>query len=74
MSKVEIGELKELITNQPDIAPTLALATKIIWTGNKQLGDYTSIMIAGTDEFTPEIIISKKELRAFAQKVLEEVK
>lgn len=74
MTKVDIGELKEIITGSPDITPTLALGTRIIMTNNQRLGDYTTFIVAGVDEFTPEIVITKKELKRFAQEVLEKLK
>lgn len=74
MAKVDIGELKELIERQPDLQPTLALGTRIILNTGVNLGDYASIILCGTDEMTPETIISKKELVRFAKDVLEKVK
>lgn len=73
MGKVEVGKLKELITNQPDMAATLALGTKMVFTNNKQLGEFTSFLVAGTDEITPEILIRKSELKRFAKEVLEKL-
>jgi hypothetical protein len=71
MSKVDIGDLKKLILKQPDIATRLALAIRMIHTPNVNLGDYTSFIIAGTEEFTPEIIVKKTELLKFAREFIE---
>lgn len=72
--KVDIGELEELIKNQPDLAPTLALGKRLILNTSTNLGDYASMIVFGTEEMTPEIVISKKELRRFAEEILEKVK
>lgn len=75
MSQVEIGELKELIAKNPDIAATLTLSNKLILGGqNINLGDYTTFLVAGIDEISPEIVIKKAELLRFANEVIERVK
>lgn len=74
MTKVDIGELKELLEKQPDLAPTLALGTRLILNSKVNLGDYASMIVFGTDEMTPEIVMPKKELRRFAEEILEKVK
>lgn len=75
MSQVDIGELKELIDKNPDIAATLSLGTRVILGGqNVNLGDYTTFIVFGIDEMSPEIVIKKEELRRFAQDVLDRVK
>lgn len=71
MTKVDIGELKDLIKRQPEIVATVAFAQRIIINGAVNLGDYTSIIIAGSDETTPEIIVSKSELIRLAHESIE---
>lgn len=71
MTKVDIGELKELIEKNPDITLTLALASRLILNTSVNLGDYVTFIVAGIDDVTPEIVVSKKELRRFAKDVLE---
>lgn len=73
-NKVDIGELKELLKAQPDLTPTLAVAQKIVLTPTDNLGDFASIIILGTEETSPEMIILKKELISFAEAVLEKLK
>ena len=72
--KVDVGELKELLKAQPDLTPTLAVAQKIVLTPTDNLGDFASIIILGTEETSPEMIILKKELISFAEAVLEKLK
>lgn len=70
MTKVDIGELKELIKRQPDLATNVAHGMRIILTPQNNLGDYASFIVYGPEEGTPEIIMRKDELLRFAKEVI----
>lgn len=74
MTKVEVGNLKELLKAQPDMETQLALGIKAIVCNDASLGDYASIMILGTEQTSPEIVMPKAELRRFAQEILDKLK
>lgn len=71
MSKVDVGDLKKLIKQQPDMAATVAFAQRILLISAANFGDFTSFVVAGREETTPEIIVSKTELVKFAREVIE---
>ena len=71
MSKVNIGELKNLIKKQPKIAETLAYADCVVLTNHNTLGDFTGFMVIGSKDTTAEIIISKQKLREFALEIID---
>lgn len=73
MAKVDIGKLKKMLKKQPELETTLAVGLKGIVCNYSSLGEYASIMIVGTEESTPEILMQKSELRKFAQEILAKV-
>lgn len=73
MSKVDIGELEELIKRQPDLAANVAHGMRVILANTTQMGEYASFIVYGPHEGTPEIIIRKDELLRFAKEVIEKV-
>lgn len=71
MSKENTGELEKILKAQPSLAAEMALGKRLILNTSVNLGDYVSFIVMGTEEMTPEIIISKAELRRFANEILE---
>lgn len=75
MAKVEVGNLKKLLQAQPDMKTQLALGVRAIVCNDTSLGDYASFMVLSADgDSTPEIVMTKTELRRFAQEILDKLK
>lgn len=66
----DTGALKKMLTAQPEMAPTLACGVRAIVCNDTSFGDFASIMIVGTEDATPEIVMSKTELIRFAHEIL----
>lgn len=69
--KYNIGELKKLLENEPEMAETVAFAQRIILITAANFGDFTSFIVCGREETTPEIVILKSELLKFAHEVID---
>lgn len=71
MTKIDIGELKELIAKQPKIIESVALANRILINSAVELGDFVSIIIYGTESISPEILIRKTELLRLSRESID---
>jgi len=69
MAKVDIGKLRKMFRKEPELAATVAYASKAILINTESFGEYATFMVFGQEESTPEIIISKAELLRFANEV-----
>lgn len=70
MAKVNIGKLKKMLKQQPEMETRVAYGIKAIVCNHVAFGEYATIMVFGPDDGTPEILMPKSELRRFANEIL----
>lgn len=70
MAKVDVGKLRKMLRQQPDMATQVAYGSKAIVANSQSFGEHATIIVMGTEEATPEILMSKTELVRFAHEIL----